>query len=133
MFRWARSDELDLSATLAQLPTHFLTFVLDGAWLVVGPTGVFVVTGDEDGLDRAVTRVEARAIEMRAHLSNELDWVPFVDALVVSAEPVEDHGADGPATVLPADLVISAITSGRQTVDDETLMKLTRIGLRRGS
>ena len=129
MFRTLRPVLVDLETELRSLPADHVVFVLEDAWLVVGPTGVFVVAHDDCDLDSTAVRVAGRADAVRARLADEMPVVPFVDAVVttndVDFDPVQ------PALVIPVDLVRFTICEGRTIVEGETLARLTLLGLPR--
>lgn len=129
MFRSVRPAAVDVSAELRGLPTNHLTFQLEGAWLVVGPTGLFVIVPDEGDLEGAAERATSRALEVRSRLAAELAWVPFVDALVATNR--DDATTRLPCIALPADLLRFTIVEGPRTVDEDTLSKLALLSLHR--
>ena len=129
MFRTAKTG-VDVQDQLSQLPVTHMTFHVEGGWLVVGPTGLFVLTTDDgDDLEGAARRAVERANEVRERLSLELAWVPYVDALVATNDP--DGPMHLPCLAVPADLLTGAIVEGPQTIDDETLNTLGRLRLNR--
>ncbi len=129
MFRPARSAAVDVRAELQLLPTTHTTFQLEGAWLVVGPTGLFVIVAEEDDLAIAASRAIRRADEVRSRLAMELAWVPFVDALVATRQP--DGPLRLPCIAVPSNLLRLAISEGPRTVDDATLATLAMLQLQR--
>ena len=129
MFRSPRHAALDIGAELRQLPASHTTFQLEGAWLVVGPTGLFVVASEDGDLEVAAHRAMRRAEEVRGRLALELAWVPFVDALVATSQP--DGPMRLPCIAVPANLLRLALAEGPRTVDDETLSTLSLLQLQR--
>lgn len=129
MFRTSRSVLVDLESELRSLPADHVVFVLDDAWLVVGPTGVFVVADGDEDLGAATRRVAARADALRTRLADEMPFVPFVDAVVTTS--TVDFDPVQPALVIPVDLVRFTICEGRTIVDVDTLARLTLLGLPR--
>lgn len=129
MFRSTRSVLFDLEAELRSLPADHVVYVLDGAWLVVGPTGVFVVTGDGDDVATAARWAAEQAEETRSRLADQIAFVPFVDAVVATASL--DYDPAQPALVIPVDLVHFTICEGRTIVDDDSLRQLRLLGLPR--
>ena len=134
MFRAARQAHDEHTATstvvagqLQLLPVWHVTFQLEGAWLVVGPTGLFVITADDGDLRAAADRATARALEVRNRLATELAWVPFVDALVGTSR--DEALAELPCLAVPIDLLLYTIAEGPRTGDDDTLERLTRMRL----
>jgi hypothetical protein len=129
MFRSARNAAFDVGAELRLLPESHTAFELEGAWLVVGPTGLFVVAWDEDDLELAAQRAVRRADEVRSRLALELAWVPFVDALVFTSHP--DGQLRLPCIAVPATMMRSALAEGPPSVDDDTLARLRELPLQR--
>ena len=129
MFRPARFPVAELSHELQGLPQHHLTYMLEGAWLVVGPTGLFVLV-DADG-DLAASAVAAvrSAGELRARLCDTLAWVPFVDAVVVTSNPRRCSIPE--CLVVHIDMIRDMICNGPTTIDPQTLMQLALLGLPR--
>lgn len=131
MFR-SRSDAADrLHRQLQALPTQFLVYMLDAAWFVVGPTGLFVVTEQGDDPSRSCTRAAAQAQTVRSQLANELHWVPFVDAIVVGDGRNLDAGAASDCALIPRSMLRATLCDGPKTVDDESLARLAMVRLRR--
>lgn len=97
-------------------------------WVVVGPTGVFVVgRGDSDIAD-AARGTATLAHRLRDRLSESIHWVPFVDALVLIENQNSTQGSDLSldCTVVEADQLHSVLTSGPESID---FMKLHEIKL----
>ena len=131
MFR-SRNDAADhLHQQLRALPTQFLVYMLDGAWFVVGPTGLFVVTEQGEDPTGACTRAAAQAQTVRAQLADELHWVPFVDAIVVGDGKKLHDGAVSDCALIPRSLLRATLCDGPKTVDDESLARLAMVRLRR--
>lgn len=122
MFRSPRLSPASLEATLRTLPDHASVFVLDGAWLVVGPGGLFVLTEDDGDITASSRRAAARADAVRLELSDQLFWVPFVDAMCVTH--AADFDPDQPCLVVPHDLVVATVSGGPVHIDADTLVKL---------
>lgn len=122
MFRSQRVTPNTLADTLGALPDGVTVYVLDGAWLVVGRCGLFVVTEDDGDLSQASLRAAARADAVRLQLSDELVWVPFIDAMCATHEVQFDP--DQPCLIVPHDLVAHTVASGPDRLDDETLDRL---------
>jgi hypothetical protein len=127
MFRTTRPPSVDVSAELRDLPTSHLTYHHEGAWFVLGPTGLFVITADEGNLQTAAELAVANAARLRGDLATELAWVPFVDALVATLSP--DATLSLPCIAVPASLLRYTVSEGPRTVPGATLAQLTRLWL----
>jgi hypothetical protein len=127
MFRSVRSAAVDVSAELQQLPTSHVSFQLEGAWFIVGPTGLFVVVADEGDVVEAADRATQRAVEVRTQLARDVAWVPFVDALVATQH--DESCRTLPCITVPTHLLRYTLTEGPRAVDEETLARLIRARL----
>lgn len=129
MFRTTLNLSTTLADELRRLPSPMLTYVLDDAYLTVGPTGVFVLVEGDDDVTAACRVAAARASSVRAELADQMAFVPFVDAVVT----VTDHGFDPaqPAVVIPHDLVRFTVCEGRRIIDDEMMARLHLLRLPR--
>lgn len=85
------------------LPDDFLVRRCIDQWVVVGPTGLFVVGRSNGDLDASTRRTSSIAHLLRTRLADELPWVPFVSAVVIGDEqhhelscPVVDMQELGP-------------------------------------
>ena len=103
--------------------------------MVVGPTGLFVLATESGDPDDDVASAAARAVEqaasMRARLADQLAWVPFVDAFVVTADRRADHTVVLGCPTLPLHRLGATIAEAPRTIDEDTLAQLARIGVRR--
>lgn len=126
MFRSHRVSPASLSDTLRGLGNAVTVFDVDDAWLVVGPTGLFVLTEDTGDLPAAAGRAAERAGRVRLRLSDELVWVPFIDAMCVTSVVAFDPSQ--PCLIVPHDLVVHTVTGGPASIDAETLAKLDLLG-----
>ena len=116
----------DLDDALSQLPAHFVIGQLDDARLVVGPTGCTVLLAQASGPAPEHTSSEL-AQQTRLSLADHLSWVPFVDALVVTAE-----GNIGSIVSVELDLLVDLLTDGPTILDDATAQRLAElVGQRR--
>jgi hypothetical protein len=79
----------DLDDVLWQLPETFALAQQGPCRLVVGPAGCTVVAA-EAGVPDVHHDVEALAQGTRTALADHLEWVPFVDALVVTTGTTVD-------------------------------------------
>ena len=126
MFRSQRVTPTTLAETLRSLPDAVAVFDVGKAWLVVGPSGLFVLTEDGGDLAADALRAAERADAVRLKLSDELVWVPFIDAMCVTNDVTFDPAQ--PCLIVPHDLVAHTVTGGPVSVDTETLGKLTLLG-----
>lgn len=124
MFR-NHAHSRELSRRVAQLPPTHTVRKAAGHWVVLGPTGLVVVGRCEDDPPAAAERCAGVAHELRDLLAGVTPWVPFIDAIVVADG--EHH--DLACTVVPLDLLVTALTSGPVTLSDDELHLLER-GLR---
>lgn len=126
MFR-SHTHSRELSRRVAQLPASHAVRKAADHWIVLGPTGLVVVgrCADDDDVAAAAERCAGLAHELRDLLAGVTPWVPFVDAIVVA----EGSHHDLACTVVPLDLLVTALTVGPVTLDDVELDLLER-GLR---
>lgn len=122
MFKAQWTTPTSVDEALRALPSTATVYVLDEAWLVVAPSGIVVLTEDRGDLTSAALRAAEMADAVRSRLSEELAWVPFVDAMC--ATTVVGFDPDQPCLVVPADLVEFSVTGGPRSIDAETLDKL---------
>lgn len=116
--RWGRVFRTRHSTTddrvVMTLPDDYLVRRCVDTWVVVGPTGLFVVgraNGDVEGCAR---RTSSMAQALRTRLADALPWVPFVSAVVVADAP--NPGLACPVVAV-ADLGAVLCDSGRQLGD----------------
>jgi hypothetical protein len=110
----------DVSRQVARLPLDYLVCRLADHWIVVGPTGLFVVgqVGDDPlGVAEATLSLAHR---VRSRLSDVVPWVPFVDSLVVSEEP----NMSLPCTVVDIATLEMALLSGPVSIDSSGTAQL---------
>lgn len=109
----------DLTRALAGLPDDVTVRPMGGAHLVVGPVGAQVVALDDGSADapRATARL---ASVVRSALAEEVPWMPFVHALLVTdrADPCP------PATRISPALLLRAVSEGPVTLDAAILERL---------
>jgi hypothetical protein len=118
MFRSVRAVP-DVGAELRELPATHVAYLAEGSWIVLGPTGLFVVTDGASGLYEAALTSVLGAFRLRSDLATELAWVPFVDALVVTDDP--PPADELPCPAVPARLLRSTVSEGPRIVDEGTL------------
>ena len=118
MFRSVRAAP-DVEAELRELPASHVSYLHEGSWVVLGPTGLFVVTDGSTGLYEAALTSVLGAFRLRSDLATDLAWVPFVDALVVADDaPSAD---ELPCPAVPARMLRATVSEGPRTVDEATL------------
>jgi hypothetical protein len=107
-------DHEGLDEVLSRLPEDMIIGHREGARLVVGPPGAFVLVAGEEDLVGAAEMAHSLAQRTRSVLARHLSWVPFIDAAVVSP-----HGAhaDLPAIVVARDLVLELLVQGPPQID----------------
>lgn len=111
----------DLARALAGLPDDVTVCPLGGAHLVVGPAGAQVVALDDGSPDapRAAARL---ASVVRSALAEEVPWMPFVHALLVTDRP----DPCPPATRISPALLLRAVSEGPVTLEQPILDRLRR-------
>jgi hypothetical protein len=109
----------DLARALAGLPEEITVRPLGGAHLVVGPAGAQVVALDDGSPDapRAAARL---ASVVRSALAEEVPWMPFVHALLVTDRP----DPCPPATRISPALLLRAVSEGPAILDPAILGRL---------
>ncbi len=121
MFR-PHPNAREVSRRVARLPLDYAVSRLGDHWIVLGPTGLFVVgrAGDDLATDADVT--VALAHRIRSQLSDVMPWVPFIDALVVTAEA----DLSVPCTLVDIATLEMALLSGPLSIDELGLEQLRR-------
>lgn len=112
----------DVSRWVARLPTEYLVCRHGEHWVVVGPTGIHVVGGAGDDAVASAEAVLSLAHRVRTALSDLVPWVPFIDALLVSA----DADLRVPCTVVDLPSLELALLTGPTAIDDQGLEELCR-------
>ncbi len=108
-------EQIDL--VLRGLPASHVVGSAGASRLVLGPTGAFVVFPDDhDGLTRDAA-ANHLAIATRETLADHLRWVPFVDALLITATDSEPRAH---ATVVTLDLLSSVLLDGPIVIDTDS-------------
>lgn len=109
----------------ALAPDGYLAVDLDGAELLAGPAGAFlvVVAGDPAALERLATR----AGQVRRLMGEHLQWVPFVHPIVLSDTPL----LVSRAVTMTADQLRRRMIGGRPSIEPETLDKIGEMVERR--
>lgn len=101
-------------------PVHVLAGQQD-ARLVVGPAGAFVLApagSDRLELASAAQRLEAMALATRESLCAHLAWIPFLDAIIVTAD---DPPRSLTVTCAAVDLLHDVLTEGPKVIDAATI------------
>lgn len=109
----------DVSRQVARLPLDYFVCRLAEHWIVVGPTGIFVVGHADDQPLASAEATVSLAHRLRADLSDVIPWVPFVDAMLV----VEDH-LRLPCTVVDIGSLELALLSGPRAIDEAGVSQL---------
>lgn len=86
-------------------------------WVVVGPTGLFVVGRCQDDPAACVRTTTGLALELRNRLADVVSWVPFVEPVVVS----DGEHTDPDCTVVRVTDLETALTAGPHVVGDVDL------------
>lgn len=92
---------------------------IGSAHFVLGPVGAQVVAFD-DGTDDAPRTVARLASVVRSALADEVAWVPFVHALLVT----ERSGPCPPATRIEPSMLLRAVADGPTTLAPSVLEPL---------
>lgn len=125
MFRSLAAPSGRLDDLLSSLPDGWRRCALGPFRLVVGATGAFVL-GEATGPDvgRVADRLAREAEQLRSRLARAVVWAPFVEALVVTDEPVA-----GPprATVVPSHLLHDLLLSGPALLDPEVVEQVAEL------
>ena len=110
----------EVSRRVARLPLDYFVCRLIEHWIVVGPTGIFVVgrAGDDAATTAGVTLSMAQRI--RTELANRIPWVPFIDALIVGG----DDDVSLPCTVVNIGTLEMALLSGPVAIDEVGMVQL---------
>lgn len=115
-----RPGTSDVRVRVTTLPDDYLVRRLGEHWVVVGPTGLFLVARDVEAGPGAPDRVAALALLLRTRLADAVPWVPYVDVVLVG-DPERSHPA---CTFVEPDLVESALTNGPHVLDGVALHQL---------
>ncbi len=109
----------------ALAPDGYLAVDLDGAELLAGPAGAFLIAVSSD--PAAIERLATRAGQVRRLMGNHLQWVPFVHPIVLSDTPLLVPRAVN----MTADQLRRRMISGRPCIEPETLDKIREMVERR--
>ncbi|HPB44931.1 MAG: hypothetical protein M9952_03060 [Microthrixaceae bacterium] len=124
MFRHSRQTQRPIEDTLRGLPSGFVVYVVEGTYVVVGTTGVFVIAENSIDLHAAAAAAAIGAHRLRSELADALPFVPFVDAIAVGSCATP---SDLPALIVPHDMVESTIVGGPTVIDWSTLESLQHL------
>ena len=117
-----RSSTRELLRRVTRLPDEYMVRRVRDHWAVAGPTGLFVVGRAGGDLAESAHRTAVLAHQMRTLLSEEVPWVPFVDALLVAKH--ERNGLE--CTVVELDTLETTLTGGAQQIDTIELHQIKR-------
>jgi hypothetical protein len=123
------SNAREVSRHVAALPPDYEVQRSGEHWVVAGPTGIYTVGRAESDPARDAERTSMLAHELRAALSDEVPWVPFVDALLVAPHDVLTDPSAGSlaCTVVELDMLRLALTTGAVTVHERELAEIQRL------
>lgn len=109
----------DLDGALDSLPPGYLVVPLGRARFVLGPSGAHVMVLD-DGHPAAPRVVSRLASVIRSALAEQIAWVPYVDAFLVTdrREPCP------PATRVPHGLIPRSLVDGPAVLSRTELERL---------
>ena len=119
MARARHHDPVDLDQVLATLPAGFTVRPVGAARFVLGPTGAHVVALD-NGAPHAPDTLAHIANLVRDALAQQVTWVPFVHAMLIT----ERTDPCPPATRVPPVLMPGALVDGPRTLDDHARLRL---------
>ncbi|MEI2639955.1 MAG: hypothetical protein V9F03_13315 [Microthrixaceae bacterium] len=118
-----RSTISDHATRIAELSDEFLVRRVHEDWLIVGPSGLFVVgRAGADASDDANRTLHIAQL-LRERLSLHMAWVPFVDVLLVSDRRSNEVGC----SVVRPSMLESVLTDGHQRIELSTLFELRRL------
>ena len=107
------------------MPSSVTVYIVGGTYFVVAETGLFVVAENSIDLRAAAAAAAIEADRLRGLLSDQVPFVPFIDAVAVG----DDEGfGQLPSLIVPHDLVLSTILSGPRVIDPSTLDTLRLLG-----
>ena len=102
------------------LPDDYLVRHCIDHWVVVGPTGLFVVGRSRGDVVSAASQAIELAHHLRSGLADVLSWVPFVSAVVVADEASHDMGCP----VVAMDGLAPMLQHGGRQIGDGALQVL---------
>jgi hypothetical protein len=102
------------------LPDDYLVRRLGDHWVVVGPTGCFVVGRAVEEDSGAPERAAELAVLFRTRLADAVPWVPYVDVVLVG-DPERSHPV---CTYVEPDLLETVLTNGPAVLDGVALHQL---------
>lgn len=109
---------------LSSLPSAFSVASSGEARFVLGPPGAFVLLAAGEGEDRGADRAALLAATTRTALAEHLSWVPFIDAVIVTAGR---HRAAPSATAVPLDMLAELLTEGPSVIEAAVLSSVTEL------
>ena len=119
-----RRPRIDIATALGALPDDYRTVQMASRWLVIGPTGLFLVA-DGRGEGHGAAAIGAAARLLRAALFEHVGPVPFVERIVVTDTATDEPGArGGEAARLPPTLLAAALREGHTTMPPERMKQI---------
>jgi hypothetical protein len=106
---------------VAELPDDFIARRTGDRWVVIGPTGLFLIAATVGDPHMLAEQTAIDAHLLRSRLAEVLDLVPFVDPVVCAAEPSDNMNC---AIVEPR--MLSALLLGGPEVIPESELQLLR-------
>lgn len=106
---------------MAALPDAFTVRRTTDRWVIIGPTGLFLVSATDGDPDSAAEQTAMDSHVLRNKLAEVMDMVPFVDPVVVSRDRVSPHG---PSTLVEAHLLTALLLGGPPVIGESELQLL---------
>jgi hypothetical protein len=111
----------DVEHRVAELPDDFISRRTGERWVVIGPTGLFLIATSTGNAHLLAEQTAIDAHLLRTRLAEVLDLVPFVDPVVCSTEPSESSTC---AVVEPR--MLTTLLLGGPDVIPESELQLLR-------
>lgn len=102
------------------LPDDYLVRRCLNCWVVVGPSGLFVIGRAAGDAASASERTASMAHTLRTRLADVMSWVPFVSAVVVG----DRHRHDLACPMVELDELGSLLRDGGQQIGEGALQVL---------
>jgi len=110
----------EVHARVMTLPEEYLVRRFNDHWVVLGPTGLFLVGKGEGQPDLAAARTAVTAHRLRNRLAEVVEFVPFIDPVVVTSDSESGH----PCAMVELDLLEGLLTSGPEVIPEGELQLL---------